>query len=144
MSSIQGPGSSSATLIITLDKEAKDKLNWDQIVFVEWKRLATKAKHPVASLKYVLRWAIDNDETIAVIDALYEKKGIKDAKKQEGEWVPWLPGTEDFLALLGTKNAAGAAYLLIDFPVSLGKKTVKRILTRKVLGKWAMLIEYGS
>jgi hypothetical protein len=90
---------------------------------------------------YVMSHHVTNPETIQVIEEVY-----KDKKKKEDEkkWETWtLADHRDiFMALLGTQNGKGAAFILSDYAKTLKHKTIKAVHMTKH-GKWDMVVEYA-
>ncbi|EFQ94482.1 hypothetical protein CFE70_006410 [Pyrenophora teres f. teres 0-1] len=91
---------------------------WSDIAFLAWTEPAADEEKRGGDLKYVLRWAITNKDTVEVTSELLAnyrvEKGISDE-----EWNPVWPGisfdadSEQGHALLGTPNGSGVAWLLL-------------------------------
>ncbi|KAJ5895017.1 hypothetical protein N7495_006708 [Penicillium taxi] len=119
---------------------------FSDVVFLEWQKLAGTS---VDGLKYMIRSEIDNAATKAVIRkacglAANEEDWSKIEDAQE-----FLPGTDNFNALLGSPNGRGLGYMLSQHQSKLGKgKTVTKITVQgqKVVRTWnvMMIQEIGT
>jgi len=113
-------------------------LQWDQITFREYDRLAREKGSPLSKLKWVAQMHIINPETLQVLKEVHREPG------RDG-WSKWTPTDEDptsFLMILGTPNAHGSANLLLDFREYLGgpTRTIASIRARED----NMIIEYND
>jgi hypothetical protein len=104
-----------------------DLQHWSDVVYLKWLSLDPALKS--RSLHYVLRDNLGNGHTLAVINR------VLDAHAPFGKECPTWPGlttdmdSKEGMALLGTPNGSGVAWLLIQHKAEcqLGHKTVKRI-----------------
>jgi hypothetical protein len=104
-----------------------DLQHWSDAVFIQWKSWDFELE--IRNLRYVLRFTINNDHTLAVINQ------ILDAHRPLGKGCPSWPGitidvdSEDGKALLGTPNGSGVAWLLIQHKANsqVGHKSVKKV-----------------
>jgi hypothetical protein len=91
------------------------------VVFVEWQYQARTRGLPISELNYVFRIEITNADTIKVIQRILG-----------GAFRPW-PGVsvpmtnEAGLAMLGTPNGRGVAWLLATHKEQFGKKTIESV-----------------
>ncbi|KAJ5908524.1 hypothetical protein N7495_001206 [Penicillium taxi] len=100
---------------------------WSDVTFLEWQHLCSNDGLSPSRLKWVIRSKINSYDTLSIIeDAFDEKSGFEDWKKYENG-VSFNRGTDNFNALLGTPNASGTAYMLIQHRAQLGKKRVSKI-----------------
>jgi hypothetical protein len=91
------------------------------VVFVEWQGQATQRGLPISGLNYVFRFEIANADTIKVIQRILG-----------GAFRPWpgvsVPMTDAAgLAILGTPNGRGVAWLLATHKEQFGKKTIESV-----------------
>jgi len=106
--------------------------HWSDVAFLQWCMLPSLGL-TVPPLKYVLRACIDNDDTIAVISNIlgYSAEGLwmGDGPLSRMGW----PGITipmdnlDAVALLGTPNGSGVAWLLAQHKPELGHRIVKQV-----------------
>lgn len=81
-----------------------------------------------SNLRYIFHHSIVNQETNKAIDDAYTAS--KFDRNTEVSWTyEDTAKTASFLALVGTRNGQGAAYILTDHAVAMGKKNVKQIVT---------------
>ncbi|KAJ7218582.1 hypothetical protein GGX14DRAFT_595315 [Mycena pura] len=79
---------------------------------------------------------------------VYNTHGLGDQAAQDDiEWTRWAVddvecGKAVVMALLGTDNGKGAAFILIDYKTSVGNKHVVAIYTRRQEGSWALVVGY--
>jgi hypothetical protein len=91
------------------------------VVFVEWQSQATERGLDIRELNYVFRFEISNSDTIEVIQRLFG-----------GMYRQW-PGLdfqmthETGLAMLGTPNGRGVAWLLATHKEQFGKRTIESV-----------------
>ncbi|KAI9873415.1 MAG: hypothetical protein M1830_000437 [Pleopsidium flavum] len=125
-----------AGVIIAEDNDSRrdtiKKLRWADAVFVTYSAPPQGKEQDcpdVTKLKYIFRHSVINENTKQVMREAYDR-GKRD--KAKGAWEEWTPekNMEEFLAILGTDNGRGNAYLLIDHVESFDKKTIKSIHTR--------------
>ena len=94
---------------------------WSDVVFVEWQSQARSWGFDVRQLNYVFRFEIFNLDTKAVMQHILGGS--------DGSW----PGIEvsmsdpGGLAMLGTPNGRGVAWLLATHQDQLGRRTVESI-----------------
>ena len=122
-----------------------DQLSWSDIVFYTYKQLNNG---DVSNMKYLFQHHITNKGTISAITDAYTSLKI-----DRNTDVSWTYGDQakraGFLAILETRNAQGAAYMLTDHAVAMGRKNIKRIVTlaydvsKKSL-KPALYVEIGN
>ena len=99
-------------------KAAGETLHWSDIAFAMWEAVTSFAGRNIKDLRFIAQHAIQHTVTQSIINRLVEGK--------PGEVRIFLPGTEAFLALLGTPSGAGAVYLLMQHKRQLGHKTIVR------------------
>ena len=88
-------------------------------IWTTWSGIA----NPPSSLRYIGRDTITNDDTTAIITYIFSQKS---PSKQPLNW-PGLTFTldqDEGLALLGTQNGVGIAWVLIDRARDLGPRSV--------------------
>jgi hypothetical protein len=88
---------------------------WNQMRIVEER---TSAKF--TGLNEIIRSSIENKETMAMLD-------LAVALRERGTEKTWLPGTDEFYAILATDNCKGIPFLLKDHRRALGYKTITSI-----------------
>jgi hypothetical protein len=105
-------------------KESKilpDIRAWSDVVFVDWKMQADATGDDIQGLKYVIRYEVANPDTLTTVE------------QAAGDSFPQWPGLtfpmsdERALAILGTPNGAGIAYLLATHKEQLGHKTIESV-----------------
>ncbi|KAI4184645.1 MAG: hypothetical protein LQ346_006064 [Caloplaca aetnensis] len=86
---------------------------------------------PISTLQTMVQVAVQNEETEAVIETIWEKNGWY---SNEGDmtWYRFTLAESPlwFYALLGTVNVKGTVFLLKDHAAELGKKTITTIWVR--------------
>lgn len=109
---------------------------WSDIVFISW---AAHAPSPTAmqGLKRVVRAGVANDDTKAQIQRAFVASGLATVSVWPGHRFEINPFTfidpstgliaEPFMAMLGSKNGAGVAYLLAQHRSALGVKSINAI-----------------
>jgi len=106
---------------------------YSDIVFLAWQEMAG---HKVNGLKYIFRHGIVNEETVAVVDQILQRRGA-----QREEWpglkIPMLD--RDALALLGTPNGRGPAWMLNQHKRQLGVKRISDVTIFSVDGAVSLL-----
>lgn len=98
---------------------------WSDVVYLNWATLARATGNSVANLKYPVRLHIINLDTKAILQiacggpcpAWPGKTFDINQKKSKGVLIH-----QNGLALLGTPNGSGAAWLLINHKQQLGEK----------------------
>jgi hypothetical protein len=122
-----------AYMIGNSGKAVPDLKHWSDIAWLQWTDPTATAAAGSGELKYVLRNAIENKDTLNIIDRILG--GYREEKNKENMWVPNWPGI-DFAAdsmraqaLLGTPNGHGVVWLLIEHRGKklLGHKTVDKV-----------------
>ena len=122
-----------AYMIGNSSKAVPDLKHWSDIAWLQWTDPTATAAAGSGELKYVLRNAIENKDTLNIIDRIIG--GYREENNKENKWVPNWPGI-DFAAdsmraqaLLGTPNGHGVAWLLIEHKDKklLGHKTVNKV-----------------
>lgn len=101
--------------------------HWSDITFLQWQELASKPTE-LQGLRRVMHRKVSNENTKAIIKHVLEKRG----KFETREVIAWteknLEGDgDDFLALLGSPNGYGTAFMLAQHKAQLGWKSVKSI-----------------
>ncbi|KAJ7204183.1 hypothetical protein GGX14DRAFT_647773 [Mycena pura] len=123
------------------------QVGWNVVAFEQYK--AFRGASPPSDLRFVMRFHIDNAVTIQVLKDVYNTHGLSDqATQDDTEWTRWAVddencGNDVVMALLGTDNGKGAAFLLIDYKTSVGNKNIVAIYTRRQEGLWAFVVEYA-
>ena len=98
-----------------------DVTYWSDVVFIEWQSQAQDRGLDVRGLNYVFRYDISNAETILVMEQIFM-----------GVSRPW-PGIEvqmshsAGLAMLGTPNGRGVAWLLATHKEQFGRRTIESV-----------------
>ncbi|EMT60903.1 hypothetical protein NOF04DRAFT_11087 [Fusarium oxysporum II5] len=108
---------------------------WSDATWMQWDRVCTEAGGDVNDLKYIIRSKIENHTTLEIIlKAILSRhnRNPRRNKKTIGTWRNKITFTaakekEEFPAILGSPNGAGAAFMLINHKKRLGVKTIKRI-----------------
>lgn len=98
-------------------------------IFLNWIRLAGPDRNRIAGLKYVFRCNVANDDTKNIVVDVESRIG-----HSIGDWpgeVFQITDTDvnqrDGLAILGTPNGAGVAYLLFQHKEYFPKKTISKV-----------------
>lgn len=105
----------------SFDGEVVPLKQYSDVVFLAWQHAAG---NKVNGLRYVIRHGIINAKTIAVTKHILELRGAANQ--------PW-PGLKipmsdrDALALMGTPNGQGVAWMLIQHKQQLGWKTISDV-----------------
>ncbi|KAL8818874.1 MAG: hypothetical protein Q9191_007845 [Dirinaria sp. TL-2023a] len=99
-------------------KRKEETLHWSDVTFAVWEYLSDFYGSSVRNLRYVAYSWVDNVDSMQIMEA-----AVQDPYKV----AIFEPGTEAYLALLGTPNAIGSAYLLMEHKKQLGHKSVGRI-----------------
>ncbi|TGO32924.1 hypothetical protein BHYA_0279g00020 [Botrytis hyacinthi] len=126
-------------IIITdnnLSPQQQDLILWSDVVYISWITHAPSTA-TIRGLKRVVRANIANDDTKAQVKRAFENSGL--------ETVPVWPGHKfeidpltfidyntgliatPFMAMLGSKNEAGVAYLLLQHKAAMGFKFINAI-----------------
>ncbi|KAF4949824.1 hypothetical protein FGADI_8621 [Fusarium gaditjirri] len=108
---------------------------WSDATWMQWDRVCTEADSDVGDLKYIIRSKIANYITLEIIlRAILSRhdRNPRRNKKTIGTWRNKISFTaakdkDEFPAILGSPNGAGAAFMLINHKKRLGVKTIKRI-----------------
>ena len=80
------------------------------------------------NMKYLFQHYITNEATASAIKDAYTS--LKINRNTEVSWsYDDQAKRAGFLAILETRNAQGAAYMLADHAIAMGKKNIKRIVT---------------
>lgn len=96
---------------------------WSDIVFLSWKKLATAEQ--MTGLKYVIRHSIINEATRRLMQQALLTDGVIGVPAWPGH--KFTMGTQAATGLLGTPNALGVAWLLIQHVEEFGHKTIQDI-----------------
>jgi hypothetical protein len=114
-------------------KAVPELKHWSDIAYLQWTDPAVVAAPGSGELKYVLRYAIENDATISIFNKILEqyRQAGKKVKDWEPKWtgVDFAADSKQAQALLGTPNGYGVAWLLIQHKDKklLGHKTVEKV-----------------
>ncbi|PPJ51688.1 hypothetical protein CBER1_08746 [Cercospora berteroae] len=108
--------------------------NWSDLTFLSWQHLAAANQEQQAPLRYIFVRGITNRNTQQLIMEAMHVDGFKSELP-----LPWpnfwmfTPNDKDsgisepFLAVLGTENFGGIAFLLAQHQAAFGRKTIKSI-----------------
>lgn len=106
--------------------------HWSDVAFLQWCLLSSLGL-PIPPLNYVLRVGIENDDTIAFMSNILgysaDVFSMDDGPLFRMAW----PGITipmdnlDAVALLGTPNGSGVAWLLAQHKAELGHRVVKQV-----------------
>jgi hypothetical protein len=94
---------------------------WSDVVFIEWQSQAINRGLDIRELNYVFRLEIKNADTIEVVQRILG-----------GEFRAW-PGVDvqmsddAGLAMLGTPNGRGVAWLLATHKEQFGRRTIESV-----------------
>ncbi|KAF5627856.1 hypothetical protein F25303_10608 [Fusarium sp. NRRL 25303] len=108
---------------------------WSDATWMQWDRVCTEADGDVKDLKYFIRSKIANYATLEIILRAILSRHERNPRRNKntiGTWKNKITFTsakdkEEFPAILGSPNGAGAAFMLINHKKRLGVKTIKRI-----------------
>lgn len=98
--------------------------HWSDMVFPTWKEVCSQYTTAIHSLSYVIRLNVVNPATRGLIDELVPHDRI--LHEDDFEFWEFHPDDDGFYALLQSPNGVGPAYLLIDYPTSLGLRRSQR------------------
>jgi hypothetical protein len=116
------------------DKESNivtfPKLNhWSDVAFLQWQSLSIDGV--MSDLKFVARVSITNEYTTAVLSTVLVSlcKQHNAGEKALPRWpgVIFTMNSEEGMALLGTPNGSGVAWLLAQHKKELGHKCVEKV-----------------
>lgn len=114
----------------------RDPLKWSDVVFAAYRDLLAKQPTllPAKELGQIYQWNITNEQTQATIREIYARNPEYANGRTNGEPVKWHPQADGalqkaFIALMGTPNAVGSGWLLVDHNADLGNKVVACIIT---------------
>lgn len=93
---------------------------WSDVAYLQWS-MCTEASDP---LKFVLQYHVKNPAAEAVVQLI---NSVNDTEVMPWPGTTYETATEEGLALLGTPNGIGVAYLLIQHKANLGHKTIDKI-----------------
>ena len=101
---------------------------WSDAAFLQWVQVCGEASVDVSNLNYIFRATITNVETQSIVLAALSSQDVSDVPK----WANRITYTEtdnpnQFYAILGSKNGAGCAYLLIQHKEKLGVKRITSV-----------------
>ena len=118
----------------------EEQLNWSDIIFYNYKAMIADENqrrlksglplttYSVKDIRYIFRHDITNKETKRVIADSYSS--LKLDRNTMQTWTYTDEAMRDgFLALLGTPNGLGAAYLVIQHGAEMGFKMIESIIT---------------
>lgn len=80
---------------------------------------------PPSSLKHIIRMTITNSVSLTIIDTI---EAMGHGRVLKATFLPNGDTATSFRALIGTPNGAGGVYLLMQHKVSLGLKTISKII----------------
>ena len=118
----------------------EEQLNWSDIVFYNYKALIADENqrragsgrpltaYSVKDITYIFRHDITNQETKGVITNSYSSSKLDRNTMQTWKYTDEATQA-GFLALLGTPNGQGAAYMLIQHGAEMGFKMIESITT---------------
>ena len=100
------------------ERNPDEPLHWSDVTFALWAAIVPLVGGGIENLRYIARSWVTNDVTLSIIDAalLHPVRAKTFAANEEA-----------FLALLGTPNGVGVAYLLMQHKKALGLKTLSRV-----------------
>ncbi|PTU21961.1 hypothetical protein P175DRAFT_0436220, partial [Aspergillus ochraceoroseus IBT 24754] len=111
---------------------------WSDVVYINWATLAKSTRTPVSKLKYLVRTHIVNPDTLNILKIVcggpcpaWPGKSFDINQKKRGGVLL----NQNGLALLGTPNGGGGAWLLINHKGSLGKKYPVSVTAWTTTGK---------
>lgn len=116
-----------------IDPQTKKKIlapdRWSAVTWYLWKDACSRANNKDPSgLNYIFRNHIINDDTKDILDDAMTAGG---SQRTNGDGTPtitqWTPDDDQFYAALATPNGIGTVYLLKDYPVGTGRKTIESI-----------------
>jgi hypothetical protein len=127
-------------------REAGKGLSNSEILWNQYHEVAKTRMEPekipesMANISKVIRVNVSNETSLQVVFMAYPDgdKWIGHGKED------WNPGEEEYAAILGTPNAMGAAYLLIDHFDELGGKTLGIITTEPVGNGLDIIINFND
>ncbi|CAA9962858.1 hypothetical protein PTMSG1_06226 [Pyrenophora teres f. maculata] len=108
--------------------------HWSDVAFLQWQYLQ-EDEQGTRGLKYILRESIENEDTLAIVERITHDLAA-------GEHLYW-PGlvldanSEQAMALLGTPNGGGVAWMLAQHRQQLGHKVVEKVVLFYHLSKVA-------
>jgi hypothetical protein len=105
-----------------------------------------KGVAPTTDLHVVLQAHIANQVTTSCLESVYVANGRgAEASQGDTEWVRWdATSDNDAVAtLIGTDNGLASSFILEDYKVTLGGKTLVAMYTRRQAGEWAMATQYS-
>jgi len=121
-------------VIFALDNQAwrggeERQLKWSEAAFQSYSEMARDQGVPLNRLARIYRYNVENRESVPIVREAYNIRG---SNLKGGYWEKWTYAErpEAFLALLGTGNGAGVAYLLSDHAAAFGKMNVVAIYTK--------------
>ncbi|KAF1835622.1 hypothetical protein BDW02DRAFT_279021 [Decorospora gaudefroyi] len=111
-----------------------DLAHWSDVAFLQWKD-ATAGLNPMPCLRAVVRDQIINRTTALVIDYILSSQLSWIEKDKRYPSFTFMADSDEGLALLGTPNGAGVAYLLIQHKQldGLGHRVVEEVELRRAL-----------
>lgn len=102
-------------------RRPSDPIHWSDVTFALWKGITSIASSKIENLRYIGQGLIHNEFTVSIIDSAVPPESSEKV-------IVFKPGDEAFVALLGTPNAVGGVYLLMEHKQALGLKTISRIV----------------
>lgn len=111
-----GPG-----VIFAMSNSRHDNLPWSDIVWAVYQQFGS------GDLQYVFRLNVINEITKPLVrDQIYPANGLKWPDETLRDW---LPGSDEYAALIGTPNGKGVAALLLSNYRQLGARKIAKITT---------------
>ncbi|CAE7185341.1 hypothetical protein PTNB85_07087 [Pyrenophora teres f. teres] len=108
--------------------------HWSDVAFLQWQYLQ-EDEQGTRGLKYILRESIENEDTLAIVERI-----TNDLAAGEDLYWPGLvldANSEQAMALLGTPNGGGVAWMLAQHRQQLGHKVVEKVVLFYHLSKVA-------
>ncbi|CEJ91924.1 hypothetical protein VHEMI07607 [[Torrubiella] hemipterigena] len=98
---------------------------WSDVAFLQWRQACDQRKKSASALKYIFRASIQNTQTLAIIRRiLMDLKHKEFPSWQDRVKIPMTSTSSAGMALLGSKNGASSAFLLIQHKAQLDTKTI--------------------
>ena len=113
-----------------------DIQRWSDITWAVWAEITRQAQVP-NDLKYIFKHDIRTTSTQGIMDLaglpddehddLPDDDDIDNSFEEEWPGIKFVPGEDEFQALLGTPHGRGIVWMLVDHPNELGGKTIESI-----------------
>lgn len=98
---------------------------WSDVTFLEYQKFMQDTDQPLDGLEAVWHRVVSNTKTRDLAARLFRKAQWTDVPDWPGR--DFLPGSDDFHALIGSNNGKGVAYLLLQHREQLGTKTITKV-----------------